>query len=103
LANNNLNSQHSLIIKKLDEKNQVHQVSLCDTAEYFAVNRAKVGRDMINETIKLYHETQTMQKQVAEDYIEIEKQFLEQEKHLENLKNMKNSKEKNLMKSGILF
>lgn len=76
---------------------------MCDTAEYFAINRAKVGRDMINETIKLYQEIQIMQKQVAEDYIDIEKQFLEQEKHLENLRNIKNYKEKFLIKSGILF
>jgi hypothetical protein len=44
-----------------------------------------------------------MRKSVAEDYIQIQKNFIEQEVHVENLKNMKNIKEKNLIKNVFLY
>jgi hypothetical protein len=51
----------------------------------------------------LFTQTQILQKCVAEEYAQIESQFIEQEKHLDRLKNMKCTKEKNLIKNNILF
>ncbi len=98
-----LQAEENIVINKNDENNSQHRISLPDVVDYFANNRARIGKDMINETFNLYNETQLMQKQVAEDYIEIENQFIEQEKHLENFKTMKNTKERNLIKSNFLF
>jgi len=44
-----------------------------------------------------------MRKSIADDYIKIQNNFIEQEMHLENLKNMKNIKEKNLIRNGFLY
>jgi hypothetical protein len=61
------------------------------------------AKEIINETFNLYNQSQQMRKSVAEDYIKIQNNFIEQELHLENLKNVKNIKEKNLMRNGFLY
>lgn len=44
-----------------------------------------------------------MQKQVLDDYSELEGIFLNQQNNLENLKSMKNKRERNLMNMNLLF
>jgi len=59
--------------------------------------------DLAEEVFQFHNDTQMMQKQTMQDYLEIETQFLEQEKHIYNIKGMKNLKELNLIKQSLLY
>ncbi len=71
--------------------------------DFFIENRSKIAKDISEELFFLHSEAQNMQKQIAEEYLEIEKQYLDHEKYLDDLKGMKNIKEKNLIKQNIIF
>jgi hypothetical protein len=102
LQRNQLDKYENIIIQKGDQ-NEVHRIQLPEVIDYFITSHDNWAKEIINETFNLYNQSQLMRKMVAEDYNMIEKNYLEQEMHLENLKNMKNTREKNLIKNGFLF
>ena len=102
LQKNQLDKNENIIILKRDQ-NEVYRIQLPELIEYFITSHDNWAKEIINETFNLYNQSQLMRKTVAEDYNMIEKNFIEQEMHLENLKNMKNTREKNLIKNGFLF
>jgi len=93
----------NITITKLDEDKKIHNCRLPDVVDFFAVNRSKKGKEMINEIFLLYNETLLMEKQISEEYFEIENLFADRIKQSEILKSIKNEKERNLLKSNILY
>ena len=93
----------NIFIQKQDQNQQTYRISLPEVVEYFINNHNNWAKEIINETFNLYSQSQQMRKIIAEDYNQIEFFFKEQEMHLENLKNMKNTRDKNLIKNGFLF
>ncbi len=74
-----------------------------DVCDYFASSRIKLGKELVNQSFLLYNETQMTQKQLLDDYSEIENIFKTQQNNLEVLKTVRNKKEKNLINSNLLY
>ncbi len=78
-------------------------MSLPQVIEYFIDLHDRQAKEIIEETFNHYRQTQIMQKQVMEEYLQVEKIMIEQEQILENLKKNKSNREKKLISCGILF
>jgi hypothetical protein len=100
---NQMDKYENIFIHKKDPNEQVHKVLMPEVVDYYSTNHKTMSKQLISETFNLFSQTQLMQKQVTEDYNQIEKQFVQQEMHLENLKQMKNMKDNKIVKNNILF
>lgn len=92
-----------IILTKANENGETFNINPNEVIDFFCSSHFSKTNEILSEMNRLFSQTNQTQKALADEYLDLENEFVAQEKNYEILKNAKVNKEKLLIKNNLLF